>query len=173
MVSVPAWVKTALDENVYQEANIAVTLSDSSTMTITNADILIGGMSIDRYSESGDTLSMGSAIAAELDLKLNNHDGRFDDVDFYDARMDVGVLVRNPTTPTTTYTIKCGIFYVTSDERNVGEISLVALDGLIKADTAVDMFLSPCFSSFGLSVNCMPYRRSVVITACGSTNGLP
>ena len=42
---------------------------------LSEENIIEGGLSIDRYCVSGDNVEMGSAIAAELTMKLNNTDG--------------------------------------------------------------------------------------------------
>ena len=49
---------------------------------ITDEDIVLGGFSVNRYCVSGSKIEIGSVVAAELELKLNNADGRFNSVLF-------------------------------------------------------------------------------------------
>ena len=58
---------------------------------ITEADIVQGGMTVDRYCVSGSKIEIGSAIASELTIKLKNYDGHFDDVSFEGASLYVQV----------------------------------------------------------------------------------
>lgn len=137
------WVFDALNNNAYQAANITVTLANGTTLSdpITNADILAGGLSVDRYTVSSGNIIPGTAIASELNLKLNNHDGRFNDVNFAGAELYVTITVQNPNrqgSDSASCTIPLGYYIVTNPPRMLSGISITALDRMIKFDKPVD-----------------------------------
>lgn len=84
--------------NYFNEGNLqtaAIEFSNGKeSFTITEADIVQGGLKIDRYSVTNSKIEVGSAVASELSLKLRNYDGKFDNVSFEGAVLyvKVGVL---------------------------------------------------------------------------------
>lgn len=89
--------------NYFNEGNrqtAAIEFSNGKeSFTITEADIVQGGLKIDRYSVTNSKIEVGSAVASELSLKLRNYDGKFDNVSFEGAVLyvKVGVWSDNPT----------------------------------------------------------------------------
>ena len=89
--------------NYFNEGNLqtaAIEFSNGKeSFTITEADIIQGGLKIDRYSVTNSKIEVGSAVASELTLKLRNYDGKFDNVSFEGAVLyvKVGVWSDDPT----------------------------------------------------------------------------
>lgn len=89
--------------NYFNEGNrqtVAIEFSNGKeSFTITEADIVQGGLKIDRYSVTNSKIEVGSAVASELFLKLRNYDGKFDNVSFEGAVLyvKVGVWSDDPT----------------------------------------------------------------------------
>lgn len=89
--------------NYFNEGNLqtaAIEFSNGKeSFTITEADIVRGGLKIDRYSVTNSKIEVGSAVASELSLKLRNYDGKFDNVSFEGAVLyvKVGVWSDDPT----------------------------------------------------------------------------
>lgn len=81
-----------------QKAKIAVFPKSGGTYELTEADVCTGGLSVDRYSTTGQKIEVGSAISSELTLTLRN-DGRFNDKEFQGAEMFVQVGIRDWVTP--------------------------------------------------------------------------
>ena len=81
MVNVSQDIIKSFNEGNKQTALIEVT-AGSKTFTITDADIIQGGLKIDRYCVTNSKIEIGSAVASELSLKLRNYDGKFNDVSF-------------------------------------------------------------------------------------------
>lgn len=90
MVNVSQDIIKSFNEGNQQTALIEVT-SDSKTFTITDADIIQGGLKIDRYCVTNSKIEIGSAVASELSLKLRNYDGKFNDVSFEGAVLNVKI----------------------------------------------------------------------------------
>ena len=98
MVNVSQDVINYFNEGNLQTAAIEF-FNGKESFTITEADIVQGGLKIDRYSVTNSKIEVGSAVASELSLKLRNYDGKFDNVSFEGAVLyvKVGVWSDDPT----------------------------------------------------------------------------
>lgn len=98
MVNVSQDVINYFNEGNRQTAAIEFS-NGKESFTITEADIVQGGLKIDRYSVTNSKIEVGSAVASELSLKLRNYDGKFDNVSFEGAVLyvKVGVWIDGPT----------------------------------------------------------------------------
>ena len=90
MVNVSQDIIKSFNEGNKQTALIEVT-AGSKTFTITDTDIIQGGLKIDRYCVTNSKIEVGSAVASELSLKLRNYDGKFNDVSFEGAVLNVKI----------------------------------------------------------------------------------
>lgn len=128
-------------KNYRQVATITMETSNG-TVTITEADIKDGGLLVNRYSCSGERIELGSAIAGELTLKLNNIDGKFNSVQFEGAELYVTIGIkkwdaRNWEMPVL-YTMPLGYFTVDRTPRLLETIEITALDRMVQFDKYVD-----------------------------------
>jgi hypothetical protein len=155
--------KEALDlfsKNHRQTAEIVFNGLDE-IFTITEKDIMQGGLTVDRYSVSGSKIEVGSACAAELALTLDNRDGKFNNVKFEGAELFVNIGVtsndvgKQESTPT--YYVPLGYFTVDEPARALDTISLSALDRMVLFDKPVDwsLFTFPMTVEDILSQTCM------------------
>ena len=111
----------------------------NDTIVITDEDIRSGGLSINRYCSVGGSIGIGSAVAAELTLSLDNSDGKFNGVIFEGADMHVVIKIRDVTVEDSPiYSIPMGYFTVDEAPRMLETINLVALDRMVLLDKAVD-----------------------------------
>lgn len=115
--------------------------NEKTSMNITEKNIIAGSFSIDRYVASGDNIEIGSAIAAELKMTLDNHKGNFDDVDFNGAKLYVRLKVK--TDDGLISYIPMGVFMVDEQVKNQTTVELTALDGLVAFDKIFDFSLYP------------------------------
>lgn len=113
---------------------------------ITDADIIAGGFVIDSYSVSGDRIEIGSAIASELSLHLDNFDGRFSNTVFEGQEMAVELGVKDWETDDPVVYIPMGYFTCDKQPKNRSDIEIKALDRMTKFDVPVDwsIFTFPC-----------------------------
>ena len=132
MYPVTNTVKTLLETEQPQLLRVTGTDSNNVAISITDADVMYGGFSIDRYSCNSQKLEIGTAVAAELTLKLNNTGGTFDSLRFEGSELyvEVGVV----TGPSTTYWIPCGYFIVDEQTRKLNTITIKALDRMMMLD---------------------------------------
>ena len=91
MYPVTEAVAALFDANQPQVLRITGTDPNGVSINITEANVMSGGFSIDRYCNNGAKLELGTAVSAELTLKLNNADGTFDGIMFEGAELFVEV----------------------------------------------------------------------------------
>ena len=80
-------------KNYRQTAEIIFRGTDRE-FTITEKNIMLGGLTVDRYSVSGDKIEIGSACASELALTLDNREGQFKGVRFEGAELFVRIGIK-------------------------------------------------------------------------------
>lgn len=158
MVNVSQDIIKSFNEGNKQTALIEVT-AGGKTFTITDADIIQGGLKIDRYCVTNSKIEVGSAVASELSLKLRNYDGKFNDISFEGAVLNVkigiklasvldgatlgkGVLGRmilgSASSDQDVAYVPCGLFIVDTPPRKLSTISISALDYMVLFDHEVN-----------------------------------
>lgn len=158
MVNVSQDIIKSFNEGNKQTALIEVT-AGSKTFAITDADIIQGGLKIDRYCVTNSKIEVGSAVASELSLKLRNYDGKFNDVSFEGAVLNVkigiklssvlegatlgkGILGRmilgSVSSDQDVAYVPCGLFIVDTPPRKLSTISISALDYMVLFDREVN-----------------------------------
>lgn len=158
MVNVSQDIIKSFNEGNKQTALIEVT-AGSKTFTITDADIIQGGLKIDRYCVTNSKIEVGSVVASELSLKLRNYDGKFNDVSFEGAVLNVkigiklssvlegatlgkGILGRmvlgSASSDQDVAYVPCGLFIVDTPPRKLSTISISALDYMVLFDREVN-----------------------------------
>lgn len=134
--------------NQYQQAKVEVFtpaanvlepvngVSATPDLTIGSDRVLQNGLVVDRYCVTGEKLEIGTAIAAELTLKLNNHDGYFDSTVFKGKWLKAQVGVKDWSNAAAAITwIPLGWFVVDSAPRKLSTITITALDFMSLTDT--------------------------------------
>ena len=122
-------------ENV-QVLRITGTDKNGRAISITENNVMLNGFNVDRYSCNGEKLEIGTAIAAEMDLKLNNEDGAFNSIVFEGTELfvEIGVADWTQDEPTVHY-IPIGHFTPDEQPRKLTTISMKALDRMVKFDS--------------------------------------
>lgn len=149
MYPVTEAVAALFDANQPQVLRITGTDPNGVSINITEANVMSGGFSIDRYCNNGAKLELGTAVSAELTLKLNNADGTFDGIMFEGAELfvEIGIADWSQSSPTVTW-IPCGYFTPDEQPRNRTIITVSALDRMMNFDTTVPT-LSPWTTESG------------------------
>lgn len=119
-----------------QVLRITGTDKNGATINITDECIDIGSFNVDRFSCIGNMLELGTAISSELQFKLNNANGEFDNVVFEGSELfvEIGVADWSQDNPTVTY-IPIGYFTPDEQPRKLTTISIFALDRMARFDT--------------------------------------
>ena len=135
MYPITSTVKALFESEHYQTLRITGTDRNGATISITDANVIMNGFNIDRYSCNGDKLEVGTAIAAELTLKLDNRDGQYNGIVFEGAELfvEIGISDWSGPNPTVTY-IPCGYFTSYDQPRSLSTITIHALDRMAKFD---------------------------------------
>ena len=76
MYPISAEVKALFDAEQRQVLRITGTDRNGTDILITDENVRMNGFSIDRYSCNGQKLEVGTAIASEMTLKLDNSEGQ-------------------------------------------------------------------------------------------------
>jgi len=138
----------------------------AESLTLSEKDIGGGGFTIDRYCVSGSRIEIGSAVAAELTLTLDNRDGRFDDTIFEGAELFVRVGIKKWEARrwenAVVHYIPMGYFTVDSPPRKLSSISLSALDRMVLFDKEC----KPDDIKFPININTLLVR---ICSICGVT----
>lgn len=126
-------VKALFDAEQIQTLRIIGTDKNGTAINITDSNVMMGGFGIDRYSCNGEKLEVGTAIASEMTLTLDNRQGQFNGVAFEGAELFVEVGIGAPVN-----WIPCGYFTPDEQPRRLNNITLNCLDRMTKFDAAVD-----------------------------------
>lgn len=128
-----------------QRQRLRITGADvnGNPIAITDADVMQGTFQIDRFSSNGTKIEIGTAIASELNFKINNSSGAFNDIRFEDAELFVEIGVRDWNTPgAQTFWIPCGYFTVDEVKRQRNQMDISALDRMMWLDREIPL-ISP------------------------------
>lgn len=142
MYKVSQEVKNLFNKNYIQVADITVNGVNES-FSVAENEIVQGSLSIDRYSVSNSKIEMGSAVAAELTLKLKNDDGKYDNTVFEGAEVFVKIGIKkwdaHRWENAVIHWIPCGYFTIDEPPRALSTIAISALDRMILFDKTVDI----------------------------------
>lgn len=135
MYPISSAAKALFEAESRQVLRITGTDKNGATINITDANVMSDGFSIDRYSNNGNKLCIGTAIAAEMKLELDNRKGQFNDIVFEGAELyvEIGIADWTQENPEITY-IPCGYFTPDIQPRSKSIISISALDRMAKFD---------------------------------------
>lgn len=141
MYKVSQEVKNLFNKNYIQIADITVNGVNES-FSVAENEIVQGSLSIDRYSVSNSKIEVGSAVAAELTLKLKNDDGKYDNTVFEGAEVFVKIGIKkwdaHRWENAVIHWIPCGYFTIDEPPRALSTITISALDRMILFDKTVD-----------------------------------
>lgn len=142
MYKVSQEVKNLFNKNYIQVADITVNGVNES-FSVAENEIVQGSLSIDRYSVSNSKIEVGSAVAAELTLKLKNGDGKYDNIVFEGAEVFVKIGIKkwdaHRWENAVIHWIPCGYFTIDEPPRALSTITISALDRMILFDKTVDI----------------------------------
>ena len=142
MYKVSQEAKNLFNKNYIQVADITVNGVNES-FSVAENEIVQGSLSIDRYSVSNSKIEVGSAVAAELTLKLKNDDGKYDNTVFEGAEVFVKIGIKkwdaHRWENAVIHWIPCGYFTIDEPPRALSTITISALDRMILFDKTVDI----------------------------------
>lgn len=142
MYKVSQEVKNLFNKNYIQVVDITVNGVNES-FSVAENEIVQGSLSIDRYSVSNSKIEVGSAVAAELTLKLKNDDGKYDNTVFEGAEVFVKIGIKkwdaHRWENAVIHWIPCGYFTIDEPPRALSTITISALDRMILFDKTVDI----------------------------------
>lgn len=132
MYPITSAVKALFDSENRQVLRITGTDKNGAAISITDANVVLGSFNIDRYSCNGNRLEVGTAIAAEMTVKLDNHDGTYNGIVFEGTELYVEIGIGDPV-----QWMPCGYFTPDEQPRTANQITIHALDRMVKFDNSV------------------------------------
>lgn len=140
MYPVSSAVQALFESGSRQVAMLSGALNgNNQPISLSEADIVQGGLVVDRYTSSGgNELELGTAIAAECSFILYNGDGRHDDTQVLgrDISVSIGTADWTQTIPSVTL-VPLGIFTITNVQKRQGSIVYTGYDYMRKLDKEV------------------------------------
>ena len=135
-------IKALFDSENRQFIRITGTDKNGTAINITEANVMQGGFSIDRYSCNNTKLEIGTAVASEMTLKLDNRQGQFDNVYFEGTELYVEIGIADSDDSTTAaYWMPCGFFTPDEQPRKLSTITIHALDRMTRFDVVQDALM--------------------------------
>lgn len=128
-------VLSLFKSNTKQNAKIVVTPITGNAFELTESDILSGGFKLNCSSISGGTVELGSVIASEFNLTLENYDNRFSNAEFEGAKLFVSVGVNS----SEENNVPLGYFTVDEVSKGKNTVSIAALDNMVKFDKIIPL----------------------------------
>lgn len=122
------------------QVNMTISPISGSVLTVTDANLVMGSLTVDRYVSTTDALPVGTATAAQLSFTLDNANHDFDGVVFAGAKINLEFSAVGD--DNVTYTIPMGKFTVDEAPRILRTISVVALDYMCQFDIIPDITFS-------------------------------
>lgn len=129
-------VKALFEAEQNKVLRITGTDGNGTSISITDADVR--RFAVDRFSCAGAKLEVGSAIAAEMDLTLDNSQGSYDGIVFEGTELyvEIGIADWSQQTPSVSY-IPIGYFTPDKQPRKLSIITIKALDRMTRFDAYI------------------------------------
>lgn len=131
MIKTTAAYKEAIKKNRIFHHEVNINFADQTSMTVGDVDLFAFQL-LDATSNTG-SFDIGSAIAQQLLLKLNNVDGKFDNHDFSDAVITAKIGLE--LSDNSIEWLNKGIFTAEPGTVSGDTISVNTFDNMIKFDT--------------------------------------
>ena len=131
-------VKALFESEQRQVLRITGTDKNGTAINITDADVVIDSFNIDRFSCIGNKLEIGTATSAQMTVKLDNYDGRFNGIVFEGTELfvEIGIADWTQSNPTVNW-IPCGYFTPDEQPRSLKIITIHALDRMMRFDATM------------------------------------
>lgn len=137
---------------------MTITPIEGDPIVVTDANLVMGSLTVDRYVSTGTGLPVGTAAAGELSFTIENHKGEYDGVTFAGAEINLSFTVTDPSDDSV-YTLPFGIFTIDEAPRILSTITITALDRMVMFDRSLDGIYD-----LGLTYPCSV--RTLVIYLC-------
>lgn len=131
MLSISSEYELSLNENSNQLIKAKITFADNTVRELTGDDIV--SCDFDHQVSSDSSFDVGTAIIDQMNITLNNHDGRFDACDFTKAQFVVWV---GKQLSKGTEWIQRGVYTANQPDSYNGTIAVSALDCLSKFEVS-------------------------------------
>ena len=161
-------VKALFEADYAKVLRITGTDRNNAAISITDDNVMAESFSIDRYCCNGEKLEIGTAVAAQMSLRLDNSSGAYDAIVFEGAELtvEIGIADWTQSSPTVSY-IPCGLFTPDIQPRKLTTISLKCLDRMMRFDKKIDTTVMPTSATvenmirFACSLCSVPFNQTL------------
>lgn len=157
MLSISSEYELSLNENSNQLIKAKITFADNTVRQLTGDDIV--ACDFDQQVSSDSSFDIGTAIIGQMNITLNNHDGRFDACDFTKAQFVVWV---GKELSSGTEWIQRGVYTANQPDAYNGTIAISALDRLSSFEVPFSDFVK----AIGLQLSDSVQIRQVIDHMC-------
>lgn len=116
---------------------MTITPTEGDPIVVTDENLVMGSLTVDRYVSTGTGLPVGTAAAGELSFTIENHEGEYDGVTFAGAEINLSFTVTDPS-DNNVYTLPFGIYTIDEAPRILATITITALDRMVQFDRSLD-----------------------------------
>ena len=116
---------------------MTITPTEGDPIAVTDENLVMGTLTVDRYVSTGTGLPVGTAAAGELSFTIENHEGEFDGVTFAGAEINLSFTVTDPSDDSV-YPLPFGIYTIDEAPRILATITITALDRMVQFDRSLD-----------------------------------
>ena len=157
MLSISNEYELSLSENSNQLIKAKIAFVDKTVRELTGDDIV--SCDFDQQVSSDSSFDVGTAIIGQMNITLNNHDGRFDTCDFTGSMFKVWV---GKELSTGTEWIQRGMYTANQPDAYNGTIAISALDTLSRFEVPFSEYVE----ATGLPLNDDVQIRQVIGQMC-------
>lgn len=151
MITVTNTTYYAMQSNTAFVEEVSATLANGTVLAISASDIIVTGNQISSGAGAS-AFPVGAAMGRIYNISLSNLDGKYDDYDFYGAKITLVLAYNNGTT---TERINYGTYTVITPEAKGDIIQISAADDMYKADVPYVTSLSfPTTAGLALADAC-------------------
>lgn len=116
---------------------MTITPTEGDPIVVTDENLVMGTLTVDRYVSTGAGLPVGTAAAGELSFTIENREGEYDGVTFAGAEINLSFTVTDPSDDSV-YTMPFGIYTIDEAPRILETITITALDRMVQFDRSLD-----------------------------------
>lgn len=133
MINITSKALAALKDGTSQKVKISVSPLKGEAFELTNENLALNGLTIERLCVNGDEFETGTCCASTAKITLDNSRGSFNEVFFGGAVLSIKIGIEYENT---VEWLPIGIYTVDEQPRKLSSITLEAYDNMVRLDIA-------------------------------------
>lgn len=133
MINITSKALAALKDGTSQKVKISVSPLKGEVFELTNENLALNGLTIERLCVNGDEFEIGTCCASTAKITLDNSEGSFNEVFFGGAVLSIKIGIEYENT---VEWLPIGVYTVDEQPRKLSSITLEAYDNMVRLDIA-------------------------------------